>query len=310
MLVSAVVSIIIPFELFLISYVILGPLHYLTEIGWLHNKKYFLKDTSIAKPFIIISSLLTLNLILSKIDDVVIFGFNLTKFTNTFYAPFFLFAFITAFIYLYVEDFKLRLKLIIFALLFSYIITQYYYAYLLFGFILPTLIHVYLFTALFILYGAIKNKSTTAFVSVAFLILCTVLLFFDYPIKHQVSISAQQSFLNTNFSGFAYLISTEPLPTKYDFNSTLIIKVQRFVSFAYTYHYLNWFSKTNIIKWHLAPKRFLFTTIIIWIFSICLYLYNYKFGFVFLLFFNVLHIILEFPLNLISIKTVLKLNKN
>ena len=94
MLVSAVVAIIIPFELFLISYVILGPLHYLTEIGWLHNKKYFLKDTSIAKPFIIISSLLTLNLILSKIDDVVIFGFNLTKFTNTFYAPFFLFAFI------------------------------------------------------------------------------------------------------------------------------------------------------------------------------------------------------------------------
>src|SRR6185295_9642657 len=30
-----------PFELFLISYAVLGPLHYLTEISWLHERKYF-----------------------------------------------------------------------------------------------------------------------------------------------------------------------------------------------------------------------------------------------------------------------------
>src|SRR5438128_4598659 len=30
-----------PFELFLFSYAILGPLHYLTEISWLHERKYF-----------------------------------------------------------------------------------------------------------------------------------------------------------------------------------------------------------------------------------------------------------------------------
>jgi hypothetical protein len=27
-------------------------------------------------------------------------------------------------------------------------------------------------------------------------------------------------------------------------------KVQSFIAFAYTYHYLNWFSKTSIIKWN------------------------------------------------------------
>jgi hypothetical protein len=43
MLVSCVISFIIPFELFLFSYGVLGPLHYLTEIGWLHKKNYFTK---------------------------------------------------------------------------------------------------------------------------------------------------------------------------------------------------------------------------------------------------------------------------
>jgi hypothetical protein len=30
-----------PFELFLFSYAVLGPLHYLTQISWLHSRGYF-----------------------------------------------------------------------------------------------------------------------------------------------------------------------------------------------------------------------------------------------------------------------------
>src|SRR2546427_4816034 len=41
MLLSLGVAFFIPFELFLFSYAILGPLHYLTEISWLHERKYF-----------------------------------------------------------------------------------------------------------------------------------------------------------------------------------------------------------------------------------------------------------------------------
>src|SRR3954466_6053945 len=40
---SCLVAFFIPFELFLFSYGVLGPLHYLTEIGWLHKKNYFTK---------------------------------------------------------------------------------------------------------------------------------------------------------------------------------------------------------------------------------------------------------------------------
>jgi hypothetical protein len=35
-----------PFQLFLFSYAVLGPLHYLTEINWLEKKNYFLEGQS------------------------------------------------------------------------------------------------------------------------------------------------------------------------------------------------------------------------------------------------------------------------
>src|SRR5881628_2849275 len=41
MIVSCLLSYVFPFELFLFSYAVLGPLHYLTEISWLHDRKYF-----------------------------------------------------------------------------------------------------------------------------------------------------------------------------------------------------------------------------------------------------------------------------
>ena len=41
MLVSCAIAFVLPFELFLFSYAVLGPLHYLTEISWLHKSNYY-----------------------------------------------------------------------------------------------------------------------------------------------------------------------------------------------------------------------------------------------------------------------------
>ena len=41
MIISCIAAYLLPFELFLFSYAILGPLHYLTEISWLHRRDYF-----------------------------------------------------------------------------------------------------------------------------------------------------------------------------------------------------------------------------------------------------------------------------
>src|SRR5271156_2603235 len=44
MLLSAGAAFVMPFELFLFAYAVLGPLHYLPEISWLHDRGYFLKQ--------------------------------------------------------------------------------------------------------------------------------------------------------------------------------------------------------------------------------------------------------------------------
>src|SRR5438093_7570437 len=43
MLAAAGAAFVRPFELFLFAYALLGPLHYLTEISWLHDRRYFTK---------------------------------------------------------------------------------------------------------------------------------------------------------------------------------------------------------------------------------------------------------------------------
>ena len=83
-----------------------------------------------------------------------------------------------------------------------------------------------------------------------------------------------------------------------------------FIAFAYTYHYLNWFSKTSIIQWHKINTKKLIVLIIIWIFSVVLYYINYKLGFIVLLTLSFLHVFIEFPLNIISIREIFSELKN
>src|SRR5436309_15287354 len=48
MLSALALTYLVPFELLLLAYVVLGPAHYATEISWLHDRKYFLPQRSIA----------------------------------------------------------------------------------------------------------------------------------------------------------------------------------------------------------------------------------------------------------------------
>src|SRR5438874_12530195 len=44
-LVSFAIALYLPFQLFLFAYAILGPGHYLTEISWLHKRRFFTKGS-------------------------------------------------------------------------------------------------------------------------------------------------------------------------------------------------------------------------------------------------------------------------
>jgi hypothetical protein len=85
------------------------------------------------------------------------------------------------------------------------------------------------------------------------------------------------------------------------YRSPAALAVMGLIAFAYTYHYLNWFSKTSIIQWHNMPRSRLIAVIVIWLASIGAYTYNYVFGLRWLYFLAFTHVLLEFPLNHLTI---------
>src|ERR1700677_5404897 len=60
MLLTAAAAMVRPFELFLFSSAFLGPLHYLTEISWLHDRKYFTRGRYDYVPLIFFAGVITL----------------------------------------------------------------------------------------------------------------------------------------------------------------------------------------------------------------------------------------------------------
>ena len=56
MLLALGVSYLVPFELLLFAYVVLGPAHYTTEISWLHDRKYFLPHRGLALALVAVAA--------------------------------------------------------------------------------------------------------------------------------------------------------------------------------------------------------------------------------------------------------------
>jgi hypothetical protein len=74
------------------------------------------------------------------------------------------------------------------------------------------------------------------------------------------------------------------------------------LAFVYTYHYLNWFIKADVIRWADIPRLRLAGLLAASAASTALYFYDYTFGFTFLLALSLVHILLEFPLNSMAIR--------
>ena len=60
MFLALILALKIPFELFLFSYAVLGPLHYLTEINWLKERNYFSKNSNVFWVMLILSILISI----------------------------------------------------------------------------------------------------------------------------------------------------------------------------------------------------------------------------------------------------------
>jgi hypothetical protein len=310
MLLSAAIAFYIPFHLFLFAYAVLGPLHYMTEISWLEKRSFFIPKKSDMWFFVVVCILIFMSFFVDKIAN----------YTTAIMMVSVTFAFFSLFIQNRIV--KIVLAAVLFIILASYfkdtevIQKSNYYTFLFFAILLPTLIHVYVFTGLFIIAGALKQRSFTGFLSLIVFILCT-LFFFVYTPQGAPSLSDELKLVFDKFKwmnrGLMYLFGTGGFNDPKDmftvsdnvlYTHPSAIACMRFIAFAYCYHYLNWFSKTSVIKWHEVSKKRMITILLLWVLSVVLYAMNYNVGFMALFILSMLHVMCEFPLNIQTFKII------
>ena len=349
MIFSVVAAFVMPFEVFLFAYAFMGPLHYLTEISWLHDRQYFAKGKY---DFLV---LLAIGVILSVWD--LASNYHIWPFNNednktmaqgwNIYQKLMFIAFFSGLIVAFVKNHLLKIVGIAFVFFISLGIYGQLYnermaesrdegtlTMLLTSFV-PTLIHVYVFTGFFMLFGALKSRSKSGIWSVVVFVICPILLFslfreqafvhvteygksaYGNPLSNEGFFGLNQEILEKFFNqklvvpdnittDAQYRVFYNNEWTRLVFNSSTGILVTRFIAFAYMYHYLNWFSKTEIIRWHKVPKSRFVVVIILWIVSLALYGYSYKVGLQWLFFLSFTHVLLEFPLNFTSMAGIVK----
>jgi len=220
-----------------------------------------------------------------------------------------LIAFVTAAAWLFTDRWALRAPIIVFCVMSSLFFYRVPTAGILFGLLLPTICHVFLFTMLFMWYGTLKSRSGWGYLNLASMVMAVLVIALRpvSPESIHLSDSVVQLTLASAFHEINYVINHWfglMNDKQANLASPAFFKVQSFIAFAYTYHYLNWFSKTSIIKWHKVEKKKFGFSAVLWVVSLALYKVDYRLGFAAVSVLSLLHVVLEFPLNFVSMRAI------
>ena len=313
-LISAILAYNFPLELFILSFAILGPLHYLTEINWLNSKSFYFtrKNTR----WLIIGTVASIFIVLPKLfieygaEDGVLRSVMLA--INSWSNGFIFATLILAIGYQFIKSWKGWLLISVVILIGAILLNGMDYYETIIGLFIPTIIHVYLFTILFMVYGAKKTKSTYGYVAVSLLLIVPIAFAYIKLTEggYLFPDDMKSIYLSNNFHVTPVLFSKYlglSDGKTFFFYENLELRLMMFISFIYLYHYLNWFSKTTTIEWHKSLS--LYRTLLIvglWLIMLTLFYFNFRLGFLISLFLSILHVILEFPLNIMSITGIFK----
>lgn len=276
MLAALGVAYVIPFKLLLLSYAFLGPAHYLTQISWMHDRKYF--TGSRAGPWLLM-----------------LLAFLPALFPKLTHAA--LSAALAGTIVMVIPAKKPYMRPLLFAAVYVlYLFVQHYSVPLrvMVAYALPTTIHIFVFTGLFMLYGALKRPGFSANAALVFFIACPALLFAFPPGARMAFENGPAGDLSFFRQQFAMLMEFLRVPDTPAGHAALF----GFLSWAYTYHYLNWFSKTRLIGWHEISRRRAGVIVALYAAAVALYLYDFGAGLTVLFALSLLHVLLELPLDL------------
>lgn len=215
MLAALGLTYLVPFELLLLSYVVLGPAHYFTEISWLHDRKYFLPHRSVPIVLAIIA------VIAALIDNASWFGLVMWL------------AFVVCALLAAATTALQATALAIAAIWLTAVMAMNGLSLAVLGILLPTLIHVSLFTLVFMMLGAIRSGSKTQAILVLFY-LAAIMLLLAAPPSASTQIPAFAKVGHEYFGNVApalgRLLGIADL--KLDTRLTSLL------AFVYSYHYL------------------------------------------------------------------------
>lgn len=272
-------SYLLPFDLVLLSYVFLGPAHYLTEISWLHDRKYFLPHRGIALALVVAA------LAISFVENAFWFGVVVWA------------AFIVCALIAGARTALQGMILVMVALAATIFLYSRAPGFAIVGVLLPTLVHVSLFTLVFMVLGAARSHSRAQFGLVA-AYLAAIVLIMAIPPSSATAIPALAKLAHDSFGNVPQALGRAlGMP-----DLKLDARLTGLLSFVYTYHYLNWFIKAEVIRWADVPKTRLVLVAALSIAATAFYFYDYVLGFALLLSLSLTHVLLEFPLNSVSLR--------
>lgn len=279
MLAALALSYALPFELVLLSYVFLGPAHYLTEISWLHDRQYFLPHRGIALALAVTA------LAVSFVENAAWFGIVVWS------------ALIACAILSGARTALQAMVLVIAAIAATVWLYNQSAGFAIAGVLLPTLIHVSLFTFVFMVLGAMRSRSPVQF-ALAGLYVAGLLMILIVPPSPSTAIPVLAKLAQESFGNVPQALGRAlGMP-----GLTLDARITGLLSFVYTYHYLNWFIKAEVIRWADVPKARLAAIAALSAAATAFYFYDYVLGFAVLLSLSLTHVLLEFPLNAVSLR--------
>lgn len=283
---SAAMAYVAPFELLLLSYIVLGPAHYYTEISWLHDRKYFMPHRGLA----VVLALAALGgmfiadpwwsgvLVWSCLVGAAIAALGLSAQRSAMLATLAV---------------ALTLGMVAGGAPFVFIAV-----------LLPTFIHVCVFTLIFMTLGAVRSRSAVQFGIVGLYLAVIIAILIAPP--QAATLIAEFARLDAFYFGpiapeLGGLFGAPDLQ--------LAGRAIGLLAFVYTYHYLNWFIKADVIRWSAMPRKRLIGVVVLSVASTAFCFYDYALGITVLLLVSLMHVLLEFPLNTIAIRELIGLGK-
>ena len=286
LLFSALAAWAAPLQTFILAYAVLGPFHYLTEIAWLEKKDFYFGNGVISpRHYGWISFLLC---IVASADLYFKRG----------WAPYAIGALIVLSLGALVKNIPVLLGAL--ALVFATKLFVHGYGLFIAAFV-PTIVHVYVFTLIFLLSGAIGSKRLSLLAWVNPLLLLTIPLLLmrvrgwgGMPGPYWMSSETIFASLHEYIAGLLGLGMHFDAHKALEPNALLLF---RFLAFIYLHHYLNWFAKTELLAWHKLSRRGWTVVLGLYTVSLATYAYSFAAGFYAAYFLSLLHVLLELPLD-------------